>query len=240
MKPIQIMRFSLTVLCLLIFVSFTNAQDSNFTDGELRQMSESLSSDNMFSFQSRDVKGDPYLNPEFTRGKIQVNKNVETGEKLLRFNTEQNILEFKEGSGFYGIDPHKIDGFVLMGEPNNLVFKNGFKSDDHDINKSTLLRVLYEGDTKLMAHHTTSLKENLASYGSAQQKDEYVDNVKYYIMDASGNFTEIKLKKGDVMDALDNSMEDQLEKYADSNNLSFEDENDLVTILTRYDSLRGK
>lgn len=224
-------------LIFFIGVSVGYAQDSNFNDSELNQISESLSSDYIYASQSTDVTGNPYLNPKFTRGKIQINRSVETGVMFLRFNTEQNIVEFMQGEDYFGVQPNKIDGFTLFGSPDNIIFKNGFTSDDNDINRTTLLRVIYNGEVKLVAHHTTSLKENIASYGSATQKDEYVDHINFYIVQSSGTFSEVNLKRRDILRAFDKNMRDQLSSYADENNLNFDEEADVIKILKHYDEL---
>jgi len=231
---------TLPLFISLIFftvVSMGYAQDTNFTDAEINQIIESLSSDYIYASQSRDVTGNPYLNPKFTRGKIQINRNVETGVMFLRFNTEMNIVEFMQDQDYYGVQPNKINGFTLFGNPDNIVLKNGFMSDDNDINRTTLLRVIYEGGVKLVAHHTTSLKENIASYGSATKKDEYVDHTNFYIIQSSGTFSEVKLKRKDILRAFDKDVRDQLSNYADENNLNFDEEADIVKVLKHYDEL---
>lgn len=231
------MRFSILFVLTFVLFSISNAQTSSFNDGELNQISESLSSNFIISKQSRDIKGDPYLNPDFTSGNIILRDNVKTDTLPLRFNTEKNIVEFMKDKNYYGVQRNKINGFTLFGNPSDITFKNGFKSDDNDISRTTLLRVIYDGYVKLLAHHKTELKENIASYGSANQKDEYVDNVNFYIVEASGAFSEVKLKRKDIVGALGKDLRNKLSNYADENNLNFDREADLVQILKYHDKL---
>ena len=209
------------------FVHTAVAQDSNFTDAELMEMSQALdnsSGDYYLNAQSRDVKGDPYFNNDWLKGKVQIN---------------DNILEFTRGEQVYLMNSGKIKGFTFFAQPENIVFRNGFKSDDHDIKPSTFVRVMYDGDIKMIAHHSSSLKKNLPSYGSANIKDEYVDDTDYFIIDESGTFHDVKLKKRHILRTLDKNLRDRVENFADQQNLDFGEDQDIDEILAHYDQLKS-
>ena len=233
--------FILTVFSLS-FVFAATAQDSNFTDAELMEMSQALdnsSGDYYLNSQSRDVKGDPYFNSDWLKGKVQITDKAATEELLIRLNIADNILEFTRGEKVYLMNSGKIKGFTFYAQPENIIFKNGFKSEDYDIKPSTFVRVMYNGDVKMIAHHSCTLKKNLPTYGSANIKDEYVDDTEYFIIDESGNYHDIKLKKRHILKTLERNLRDRVEDFADQQNLDFGEEQDLDDILAYYDQLKS-
>lgn len=232
--------FILTILSFSLALVAT-AQDSNFTEGELVELGTNIDDvrgNYYLTAQTRDVEGDPYFNTDLLRGKVEINEKAQTGDLFLRFNMADNILEFARGEELYLMDSNKIQGFTLFGQPENVEFRNGFTSDQYDIESSTFLRIIYDGESKMVAHHTASLKENLASYGSATIKDKYVDNTNYYIIDDSGEFKEVKLKKRDVLKKLNKDVRGKIETYANEQGLRFNEEKDLKKILAKYDELK--
>lgn len=236
LKALLLATFSFT----FVFSAFS--QDSNFTDAELIEMSQALdntSGDYYLNAQSRDVKGDPYFNSDWLKGKVQITDKAETEELLLRLNIADNILEFTRGERVYLMNSGKIKGFTLFAQPENIQFRNGFNSEDHDITPSTLVRVMYSGDVKMIAHHSSSLKKNLPTYGSANIKDEYVDDTEYFIIDESGEYHEVKLKKRHILRTLEKELRNQVEDFAGQQNLDFGEEQDLDEILAHYDQLKS-
>lgn len=238
----KLLKALLLTIFSLSFVFAASAQDSNFTDAELMEMSQALdntSGDYYLNSQSRDVKGDPYFNKDWLKGKVQITDKAVTEELLIRLNIADNILEFTRGEKVYLMNSGKIKGFTFFAQPENIVFKNGFKSEDHDIKPATFVRVMYSGDVKMIAHHSSSLKKNLPTYGSANIKDEYVDDTEYFIIDESGNYHDVKLKKRHILRTLEKNLRDQVEDFADQQNLDFGEEQDLDEILAHYDQLKS-
>lgn len=238
----KLLKALLLTIFSLSFVFTATAQDSNFTDAELMEMSQALdntSGDYYLNSQSRDVKGDPYFNNDWLKGKVQITDNAVTEDLLLRLNIADNILEFTRGEKVYLMNSGKIKGFTFYAQPENIVFKNGFKSDDHDIKPSTLVRVMYNGDVKMIAHHSCALKKNLPTYGSANIKDEYVDDIDYFIIDESGKYHDVKLKKRHILRTLEKNLRGQVENFADQQNLDFGEEKDLDDILAHYEQLKS-
>ena len=229
------MRYFVLIISVL---AFTNVQaQQNFNDAELNTISENIGYDYILANQSRNIIGDPYFNIKWLKGIVQIDDNVKTGELLLRYNTERNIVEFQKGDKYYGINPARINGFVFYAQPRNIAFRNGFYSEDHDIDRSKLMRVVYDGKVKLIAHHTTSLKENVATYGSAQQKDEYVDDINYYLIIDSDNYVETRLRRRSILKDLNTDKDKEIRNFAEDNDLDFDEESDLIKILKYYDQL---
>ena len=65
--------------------------------------------------------------------------------------------------------------------------------------------------------------------------NRYVQKTKYFYLKGE-TFLEIKLKKKDVLSAFGDKA-DQVKKYAKDSNLSFGDENDVVSLFRYYNTL---
>lgn len=185
---------------------------------------------------SRRVKGTPYLNKDWKMGHIILNQKSRSEQLPLRMNTFEQEIEFVRDDEVFAIPPQNVDGFVIYNEFGNILFKNGYRSEEHEVNPSTLLRVVHEGQTKLLVHHKTHLQQDMASYGMASKLDEYIDSRSYYLVTPDGSFNEIRLRKRDILRQLDDHRE-EIEEFAKQNNLDYSEEPEVATMLNHYDSL---
>lgn len=188
---------------------------------------------------STQINGSPFLNDDWLKGKVLISNNVESEDVLLRFDIHENVVQFRRGGEIFGLNSNKISGFRIYATPNDIVFKNGFRSDEHEIDKAILLRIIEDGDAaKFVAHHKSTLHEDVPTYGSATTINEYRSNETYYLIDENGDFEEVKLRKRHITRVL-SDMDNQIEDYADENNLSFRDENDVAQIVSKYNELKS-
>lgn len=187
---------------------------------------------------SRAVKGSPYFNTDWLKGHVMINEKATTETIYLRYNMENNTVEFTRDNKIYALSPNKIDGFIIYTQTQDIIFRNGFQTNDDDIKPSTLVRVVYDGNIKLLAHHTSSLKKNLATYGSATKRDEYVSDTDFYLVNSDGTFNEIRLRRRDILRTLSDK-EDELKEFARANNLDYDEEPELIKILAHYDRITG-
>lgn len=230
------MKKLLTIIAgLLLFATSQGfAQDDQITAEELRQY---IGEKGVYRTRtSKRVKGTPYLNKDFKMGYIMLTEKSRSEDLPLRLNTYDQEIEFARGEEVFAIPPNRVKGFVIYNEFGNVVFKNGFRSEEHDVNGSTLLRVIHDGQTKLLAHHVTNLQEDMASYGMASQLDEYIDDRHYYLVKPDGTWEEIRLRKRDILRSLED-YKDQIEEFAKRNSLDFGEEPEVATMLKHYDSL---
>lgn len=224
----------------LLMISFSPvtalSQQGQVKDIEREDLEELGTSEVMRTKQATETQGTPYLNPTFLKGEAIIKGGATTQALYLRLNTEENTVEILRNDEIQMLDKSKIEGFRIFTNEDDVLFKKGFKSDEHDIKRSTLLRVMYDGITKFVAHHSTSLKEDLPSYGSATQKNKYVSFMNYYIVTPDGTFHEIELNKDDILNVLSDQKQ-ELEQIAEKNDLSFSDETDVEKLVAEYDQL---
>ena len=231
------MKCASSVLAILFLALFLNISGPSAADAQevLRQELEQImdGSQVLRTKTATEVTGSPYFNTKFVKGEIILNENSSTQPILLRYNMEDNMIEFRRNNETLVTDAKKISGFKIYTQEEDIIFKNGFSADVKGINQNTLLRVVYNGNIKLLAHHSASLKEDLATYATATKKSKYVQRMDYYLV-KKGKFHKVKLRKKDIMKHLSASSDD-IESYVEENGLGFESETDLKKILNRYD-----
>lgn len=186
--------------------------------------------------QSREVRGSPYLNKEWLQGHLVMENSVRSEQLMLRLNTYDQEVEFVRNEEVLVIPPQNLNAVVIYSEFGDIRFENGFRSEEEEIGPNTLLRVLHDGKSKLLVHHVTVLQEDMASYGTANQLDEYIKNQKYYFVDTEGTFHEIRLRERDFLGQM-GEYADKVEDYANSNNLSFDEESEAAILMQYYDKL---
>lgn len=180
-------------------------------------------------------QGTPYFN-DWSKGHVIISENHITEPILIRYDMEYDAVVFSRDKKIYTISNDKMRGFVLYTTDGDINFRNGFNTDIKAIGQNTLLRIIYDGETKLVAHHTSDLQENLPTYGTANKVSAFEDDVDFYLVTEDGEFNKIRLRKNDVLNILaDNGQ--KVSEYANSNNLKFDNENHLKQILSYYDSL---
>lgn len=235
------MKTQITIAIFIILVVVFSTPS-----GLLAQGPETLSNEDLNRFStskvirtvtSTDYHGSPYLNTDWQQGHIMINSRAKSQQLRLRFNAHENQVEFIENETVYAIPSNNLSGFVIYTTDGDMVFKNGYVSNEHEIDKKTLLRIIYEGKVKFLAHHKVLLRDKMQAYGSAVKQKEFVNVDNYFLVDEYGNFNKLKkLKKKDILKALGGD-DKKLQDYAHSKNLSFKEESDLRLILQYYDSM---
>lgn len=226
----KIMKHLIAVLFITsIFTDLSVAQDHDgidmIQDGEL-----------VHFITRTELKGSPYLYPDWLQGHVIVNNNSKTDALPLRYNTETNTIEYRRNNETYILESNTINGFVIYTDAGDITFKNDFYSEKNDINSATFLRVIYNGQTKLLAHHSARLNEDVPTYGAAAKQNAYINNVNYYIL-VDGQLHEVKLEKEEFLNIFSENAQN-IEEYATSSNLSFETEAGVSQIIRYYDQTR--
>lgn len=186
------------------------------------------------------IEGTPYFNSEWTKGQVHLRTDSKEDDILLRYNAHANELEFKRGDKVLVAIPRMVTAFSLLNEDNEKVFfKNGFRSQDHDIHPGLFLRVIHDGKVKLVAKHKTDFqKAHSVNPLTGKKTSHFIPKKDYYLITEDGTFHDIKLKRKHVVRAL-NKNKGELEKFARQNDLDFGEEKDLDKILAYYNSLNS-
>ncbi|HYW35493.1 MAG TPA: hypothetical protein VE868_08810 [Balneolaceae bacterium] len=233
------MKYLICLFTYLFAVTFVvAAQDNNtLTREEMHRISQDIHSGGITVKHANDYRGSPYF-AKWQKGYIILKGGAKSNTLPIRYNMQKNAVEYIKNKKRFIISAKKIDGFVIKEKNGNITFKNGFKTNQGHINQNTLLRVIYNGNTKLLAHYTSKLLKNLASYESADTKNRFDNHIRYYIQESDGTFQKVKLKKKDILNALRKNRK-KVAQYANKHNLSFKKETDLKDILKYYDSINS-
>lgn len=163
------------------------------------------------------VEGTPYFNPDWTHGSVHLRSNSKTDDLPLRFNANTNELEFKKDDEILVAIPRMVTAFSLLNENNEKAyFKSGFKSPEHDIHPGLFLRVIHDGQIKLVAHHETDfMRAHSVNPLTGKKVSRYISKKDYYLITDDGKFHDIKLKRKHILRAL-GQKQDQLKKLCQS------------------------
>jgi|GEM_PF-443680 hypothetical protein len=193
---------------------------------------------------SRNLEGTPFYNEDWKPGIVLINNDLKSGEVMLKYNPYQNLVFFKEkkAENVLALNNEFVTGFILNKDSGKAFFKNGFNAKDNDINRYTFFRVLHDGSVKLLVHHRTYVRKSQTNaFASGTISNEFRHKEDYYIQPAEGkNLQEISLKKKDLFDHIDEKYHNQLENYADKNDLDFDEEKGMSNILGYYEQLITK
>jgi hypothetical protein len=211
------------------------AQNTTITTDELRHISREMNNAGIITHQAVKTIGSPFLT-KWQRGYILMKGGKKSGELILRYDMWKNNVQFTRNKKIYMIPAKKISGFVIKTTDGNITFKNGFKTDQKHINQNTFLRIIYDGNVKLLGHHTSTLIKNIATYGTATKKNKFIHHIHYFLQTPNGAFHKVKLKRKDILDALPNYKK-EVKNYAKKQHLSFEKKPDLKKILAYFDHI---
>lgn len=182
------------------------------------------------------TKGSPYLTQKWLKGKIILKNSAKTKAIPIRYNIAKNTVEYKRNGEKYIINGAKVDGFIILTNKKDVIFKNGFSGKD--ISSGSLLRVIYNGTTKFLAHYTANLIKDIPTYGTATTVNAYARHMNYYLLTADNEMIEIKLKKDDILDAFNalGAKKKTLKKFVLNNSIDLSKEKGVRRILRYYDN----
>lgn len=148
----------------------------------------------------------------------------------INLNAKRNAFESKIGTdSVFTFDFTNIEKMVV----NNKTYKNIFSPVEGGYR---LVEVVAEtGDFAIYKDYKIDIKEGSPNPMLAQKNDKYLMKDSYYVKKGR-SFKKFKLKKSNFL-KLAGKKADQLEAYADKNNLNFRDEKDLEKIASYYGTL---
>ena len=198
------------------------------------------SSNIMQNLNPTDVKGTPYYEDEIKEGKVYLPNDKKTEVLELVINLEENLLLFKEGDVYKIFNPAIIKGIEIYDEykqPKDF-FVIGFSSPENDITTSSFLRVVYNGEAKMFAHHSVEYdRGNFRDPITNRVTAEYNKKETYYIVKEDGEFIKTRLKLKNLIKDI-GEFEKELKDFAKKNKIKGKSETDAFKILDYYDSLK--
>lgn len=199
---------------LLLPISVLTAQDNISKMYEISDPGNDI----IMGGQVTVTKGSPYFT-DWQKGYMILDNGSKTKDMLLRYDVYKEEIQFHRDKDIYVIPVKKINSYVIYTTDNNIIFRNGFSTDKDEITKSTLLRIIYDGKVKLIAHHSTELIEDVITYSNANDLQEYVHDLDYFLITADGKFHKVDLDIDAIIKVLPDQNKD-LKEYAIEHNLN--------------------
>jgi len=183
-----------------------------------------------------DIKGSPFLFSNWEKGNVLLKTKERVDSVLIKYNLYTDLLQVKvdEQEYQFNID---VWEFLLPDPLTNEIalFRSGF-SPVPGMNEKSFYQVLYDGKTKLLLKHKKLVGTELTSIPGVKAK-VFEDQKSWFILTASGKMEKIKKKNKDILDLLEGKKE-ELKKMVNSRRLKLINDEEIISVLEYYDSLK--
>ena len=236
------MKFTFTSIIALLLLFILNPEnvfsqvqnEANISSSDMRNM---LDSNQIPLHRATNVEGSPYMFDEFYEGVVELTNGHTTQPLQIRYNTHEQSIDFMSGNLAFNVEGENIESFHFTANGKEYKFIKGY--DASRLSEDDFVEVVVNGEVKFLARHHTSFFEDSASYGSATKNNIYRSDVTYYVKVGDKSPERLRsLNKRRVMNNIDR-FEDELEQYADQNNIDFSDKEDVARLI-RYCNTLGE
>lgn len=235
---------------LLIFCQIGKAQGVKPQGFDAQQNLNSISkpytpSDNMvrtFDERYQGFRGDPYFINEWLPTEVLNNEGVKFQPSLVKldvFEAQEVLMKRPAGDSIF-LDYNKIRQFIISDTVNKktYIFRKIADPKSHET-KANFYQVLAEGKCSFFVKRGKYvLKADFkGAYSNGRFYDEYKNVDIFYIKNAGTEvLQEVKKSKKGFLKALSNQ-EYALKSYIQAEKIDFDKENDMVKLITYYNSL---
>lgn len=195
---------------------------------------------NNTTFQTKDfsdVKGNPYTSPEWAKGTVVTSDNKtytnldvkysDYEDKLIVKGPNDQLMEFGDLVNDFTLS------FTKDGVPVIEHYHSGY-ANIPGYNKKDFFEVLTDGKAQLLKK-TTKKIQTINEYGSVTSNKSFMVTHKYFLL-LGDKAVAIKRDKKSLLAALPDK-QPQLEDFVKTNNLSFKTDEDLIKVVSYYNTL---
>lgn len=214
-------KIIVTILLVSITIVSSNAQ-STLSDANGRAL---------VSAKNPEIEGSPYLYDDWKNGSVKLTNGTVYDNSELKVDLLENHLLFKGSNNEPLMFSESVKEFILFldnDKTHGKLYRYGYD------NTMDFYEVLVDGKCQLLKLHKKSIGAK-ASYASSTTVKMILDAINYYIY-KSGSLITVKKDKKSVLSALGDKQA-ELESYIKTNNIKFKDENDIVKLVTYYNSI---
>jgi hypothetical protein len=180
-----------------------------------------------------DIQGSPYLDKEFSPGKIYTNEGGVYENIPLRYNGYTDDLEFQKDKDSYSIDPKSI---VKRAEFGGMIFCC-LKYDDNGKSKDGFFEVLAKGKATLLVKYSIKFLEKEEVKGYSNPNPARFDEAqKEYYIAFDSTTAKLIINKKNLLE-LFGTQKTEMESYISKNKLSVKNDDALTKIVIHYNSL---
>lgn len=175
-----------------------------------------------------NVQGTPYFEEEFKPGKIYI-KDSEPFSAMIRYDAYRDNLEMKDGDKNTSLLKRDYITAAIANEKIK-IFK--YKTDSEDIREGYFYQ-LTDGNLKLLKRKRKIFKSEEKN-SSTYKKDEparLVDEVDFYLVSNDYPAQKIKLRKKNVLKALELEDGSEATKIVKQRKMKLSDENEVIQLI---------
>lgn len=231
------MKLLITVLALCLSVySFAQAglriQTNEVAQiNDLENVVRAWSLNNTYEMKAEDVEGSAYLVEQFIVGVVALNTGAKYSGIPLRYNVYNDMIEFRNNSGkVFNINNPEAISELTIGD-SKFIYTD---CKLHKKNEKLFAEVISEGNVSLLKRHRMKLQpaKKAETHRPAQAPKLVKIPSDYLIRKSDGN-TQLFSNKKELLMLLSDKSE-EINELIEQQNLSINDEKDLVTIIGYY------
>ncbi len=222
--------FKLTTLSAILLFPALSVAQSEISREDLRDMSRNVIPET----RSTETIGTPYLFDEFQNGVVTLKDGNITETLSMNFNVYENRVEYADGQAILAFLGDEITSFEIYDGPNLMSFKKGFEA--RGLEKDEFVQVLSEGSATGLLKHEITFQQNVPTYGSATQRDEYVTNMRLYVHENGETERIRRMSERGITRSL-NADRNELRNFISENNLNLDNPYDLRQLFEFYNQI---
>lgn len=207
-----------TLLVISLFIS-TLSQAQFMTDVNGRPVKELIYT---------DIDGSPYLRDEWSVGLIRTKSGKSQQLARVRYDAYQDELEYDQAGKYFRLASEISEFSCIDG-----TFRNGYSEIDNHT-KNSFYQVLYDGKTKVLKKIAVRVIAE-KPYGSATDVKRFLKEETLYLA-INGELKAIKKDKKAILLVLIDK-KDQLETFIKDQKLKLSNEDDILKVVEKYDTL---
>ncbi len=184
----------------------------------------------VFEKRYTNVKGSPYLHNDWTTGSVKLRSGKTFDGMKLKYDQVEDDLIFLSDGGKEMTFAEPVVEFTIQDK----TFRRGYPAAD-GASANAFYEVLTEGKMALLKRTSKKVIEEPA-YNAATSVKSIRTNENYYLTATNLELTKIKKDKKTILSALSDKQA-ELESYMKDQRLDLRQEQDVVKLISYYNSL---
>jgi hypothetical protein len=179
-----------------------------------------------------EINGNLYFPETWVKGAVQMKAGKIVRFDAIRFNTVNQLLEFKVEDIIYNL-PYVINEFTL----DSMVFRNGLPNVDNQ-DAYSFYQILYDGKQKIVCYRHGVLM-NQDTYNSAT-KTKKVDSIQqYYLLKEDGKMYSLKKNPKNLLPLISDKAS-EINAFCEREHINLKKWKDAVKVLAYTENLKIK
>ena len=231
----NIFSISIILLLSLIISHTTQAQETSLNQAQVTNPTGTLL---YTTGKNTETIGTPFYNKEWQNGHVIFNNGKRSKIVPLMYNSNTQVLFFQQGDIVNTLDANKYSGFIFNESEEE--FRNGFTIDEFDVTKTDPVKIIYDGEVKLLAfYQTIKARANSKDPLTGKMIDRFLTDEAMFYLFPDGTVKKTKIKKKNMINDL-GSFKKELNDFTKKTNNKVKTESDAIELLKHYDSLVQK